>query len=124
MTDGNAVCKGVTKERWMKLQSKIRWIRKQIKLSNGFSKTDDSEMGEDSAESDESVLHFKSLEKNVGFIVYVAMTYTSMIPYLIGIYLTLNSWRRNRDKEGWKESNKRKQEDKILQGPTECEDPP
>jgi hypothetical protein len=76
MTDGKAVCKGVTKERWMKLQSKIRWIGKQIKLSDEFSKTDNSEMGEDSSESDKSVLHFKSLEMNVGFIVCVAMTCT------------------------------------------------
>jgi hypothetical protein len=87
----------------VKLQSKIRWIGKQIKLSDGFSKTVDSEMGEDSTELEESVLHFKSLERNMGFIVFVAMTYTSIIPYLKGIYLTLNSWRRNRNKEGWKE---------------------
>jgi hypothetical protein len=84
MTDGKAVCK----ECWVKLQSKIRWIGKQIKLSNEFSKTDDSNMGEDSSELDKSVLHFKSLERNVDFIAYVAMTYTSMIPYLKGIYLT------------------------------------
>jgi hypothetical protein len=35
--------------------------------------------------------------------VYVSMTYTSLIPYLKGIYLTLNSWRPDRDKEGWKD---------------------
>jgi hypothetical protein len=124
MTDGKAVCKGVTKERWVKFQSKLRWIGKQIKLSNEFTKMDDSQMGEDSSESDESVLHFKSLERNVGFIVYAAMTYTPIIPYLKGIYLTLNSWRGNRNKEGWKETNKRKREDERLQGPTEYEDPP
>jgi hypothetical protein len=39
----------------------------------------------------------------VGFMVYVSMTYTSLIPYLKGIYLTLNSWRPDRDKEGWKD---------------------
>jgi hypothetical protein len=50
--------------------------------------------------------------------------YTSMIPYLKGIYLTLNLWRGNRNKEGWKETNKCKREDERLQGPTECEDPP
>jgi hypothetical protein len=50
MTDEKAVCKGVTKERWVKLQSKIRWIGNQINLSDEFSKTDDSEMGEDSPE--------------------------------------------------------------------------
>jgi hypothetical protein len=67
-------------------------------------------MGENTIESGGSGLHFKSLECNVGFIVYVEMTYMSMIPYLKGIYLTLNSWRGNRNKDGWKESNKRKRD--------------
>jgi hypothetical protein len=108
MTDGETVCKGVTKERWVKLQSKIRWIGKQLKLDDDYSKKADEDMGESSLESIKSSLHFKSLESNVGFIVYVAMTYTLMILYLKGIYLTLNSWRDNRDEEGWKEVCKRK----------------
>jgi hypothetical protein len=110
MTDGKVVCKGVTKERWTKLQAKIRWIGKQLDLSNTFSRESDQEMGENTIASGCLGLHFKSLERNVGFIVYVAMTYTSMIPYLKGIYLTLNSWRGNRNKDGWKESNKRKRD--------------
>jgi hypothetical protein len=110
MMDGKAVCKGVTKERWTKLQAKSRWIGKQLDLSDTFSKESDQEMGENTIESGGLGLHFKSLECNVGFIVYVAMTYTSMIPYLKGIYLTLNSWRGNRNKDGWKESNKRKRD--------------
>jgi hypothetical protein len=95
MMDGKAVCNGVTKECWMKLQAKIRWIGKQLDLSNTFSKESDQEMGENTIESGSSALHFKSLECNVGFIVYVVMPYTSMIPYLKVIYLTLNSWRGN-----------------------------
>jgi hypothetical protein len=87
MTDRKAVCKGVTKERWTKLQAKIRWIGKQLDLSDTFSKESDQEMGKNTIASGGSGLHFKSLECNVGFIVYVAMTYTSMIPYLKGIYL-------------------------------------
>jgi hypothetical protein len=71
-----AVCKGVTKERWTKLQAKIRLIGKQLDLSNTFSKESDQEMGENTIESGGSGLHFKSLKCNVGFIVYVAMTYT------------------------------------------------
>jgi hypothetical protein len=100
----------VTKERWTKLQAKIRWIGKQLDLSGTFSKKSDQEMGENTIASGGSGLYFKSLECNVGFIVYVAMTYTSMIPYLKGIYLTLNPWRGNRNKDGWKESNKRKRD--------------
>ena len=34
---------------------------------------------------------FKQSEHIVGFLVYVSQTYTCMVPYLKGIYLTLNS---------------------------------
>jgi hypothetical protein len=73
MTDSKAVCMGVTKERWTKLQAKIRWIGKQLDLSDTFSKEADQEMGENTIESGGSGIHFKSLECNVGFIIYVAM---------------------------------------------------
>ena len=46
-------------------------------------------------------IHYKTTEQLVGFIVYVAQTYTNLFPYLKGIYLTLNSWRKGRDSEGW-----------------------
>ena len=45
---------------------------------------------------------FKFLEKGRGFMVYFCRTYTSFVPYLKGIHLTLDSWRSNRDTEGWK----------------------
>jgi hypothetical protein len=34
--------------------------------------------------------------------VYISLTYPSLTPYLKGIHLTLDSWRPNRDGEGWK----------------------
>ena len=37
----------------------------------------------------------------MGFLVYVAGTYTMFTPYLKGIYLTLNSWRPGRTADGW-----------------------
>jgi hypothetical protein len=80
MTDGKTVCKGVTKERWVNLQSKIQWIGKQLELDDDYSNKADEEMGESNQESIKPLLHFKSLESNVGLIVYIAMTYTSMIP--------------------------------------------
>jgi hypothetical protein len=46
-------------------------------------------------------IHFKTAEQFVGFVVYVSMTYKSLVPYLKGIYLTLNSWRPDRDEFGW-----------------------
>ena len=47
-------------------------------------------------------LDFKDLERERGFLVYLSRTYTSMVPYLKGIHLTLDSWRSGRDKDGWK----------------------
>jgi len=44
----------------------------------------------------------KELEKDIGFLMHVTMTYDNLIPYLKGFYLTLNLWRGQRNKEGWK----------------------
>ena len=37
----------------------------------------------------------------MGFIFYVAQTYSCFVPYLKDIYLTLISWRSGRDVKGW-----------------------
>jgi hypothetical protein len=47
-------------------------------------------------------LDFKSLESKRGFLIYVTRTYPSMVPYLKGMHLTLDSWRPYRDADGWK----------------------
>jgi len=44
----------------------------------------------------------KNLESKRGFLVYVARTYRSMKPHLKGIHLTIDSWRGDRDEDGWK----------------------
>jgi len=49
------------------------------------------------------VLNFKNLERGRGFLVYLSRTYPSIVPYLKGIHLTIDSWRPNRDKDGWKQ---------------------
>jgi len=51
-----------------------------------------------------STFHHKTLEQQRGFFVYVARTYPSLVPYLKGIHLTLDSWRLGHDSEGWKEA--------------------
>ena len=58
-------------------------------------------------------IHFKTTELISGFIVYVAQTHPALMPYMKGIYLTLNSWHPQRDEEGWKNPNKRKRETKV-----------
>jgi hypothetical protein len=47
--------------------------------------------------------HFdhKDLERKRGFLVYVARTYPSLMPFLKGIHLTLDGWRPGRDDDGW-----------------------
>ena len=56
--------------------------------------------------SDEPNINHKELEKDLGFLVHLAMTYANIKPFLRGFYLTLNSWREGRDKAGWKLSSR------------------
>ncbi len=48
------------------------------------------------------VLHFKALEQKRGFFVHLQRTYPCLTPFLKGFHNTLDSWRTNRDAEGWK----------------------
>ena len=50
------------------------------------------------------LLNLKDLEHKVGFLVHLAMAYPLMFPFLRGFCLTMNSWRKGRDKDGWKMS--------------------
>ena len=49
----------------------------------------------------------KKLEKETGFLNHLAMTFEVVTPFLKGFYLTLNSWRSQRDDGDWKVSDKR-----------------
>jgi hypothetical protein len=80
-TNENGVFRKVSQERWDKTRSHIREILKDAEES--------------------SFLNFKKLRSYRGFLVYVARTYASLVPYLKGIHLTLESWRPNRDADGW-----------------------
>ena len=44
----------------------------------------------------------KALERIRGFLIYVSRTYRWMVPYLKGIHLTIDSWREDRDREGYR----------------------
>ena len=92
--DGTVVRKGVTQECWEKVKSKIRWIANKIGVTNVFTPATFGELSKASKEdggTSEGKLHFKTTESCVGFLLYVSMTYTSMIPYLKGIYRSLNA---------------------------------
>ena len=53
-----------------------------------------------------STLSYKTLEKDVGFLVHLSRTFPAIFPYLRGIYNTLNGWRKGRDRDGWKLTRK------------------
>jgi len=72
----------VSDERWAKTQEAIYWMLEEAKRMSG--------------------MDFKRLESIRGFLVYVSQVYISMKPYLRGIHMTLDSWRPNRDEDGWK----------------------
>ena len=61
-----------------------------------------------STEENESLplLDYATLESDIGFLIHISMAYPAMKPFLRGFYLTLNSWRSGRDKNGWKLSDK------------------
>jgi hypothetical protein len=52
-------------------------------------------------------LNCRGLEKGTGFLNHVSMTFKTITPYIKGFYLTLNSWRKSRDRDDWKISPKR-----------------
>jgi hypothetical protein len=66
----------------------------------------------------------KDLERKRGFLIHLAMTFPTIIPFLKGLHLTIDSWRPMRDDEGWKFSHKEVRvwlEHKLDDGITEEE---
>jgi hypothetical protein len=49
-------------------------------------------------------MNIKSLESARGFLIYVSRTYRPMIPFLLGIHHTLDSWWTNRREDGWRQN--------------------
>jgi hypothetical protein len=103
--DGNNVCKEVAQERWDKAVRRIHWFAHyaglEVDLVEGVF-DDEVEYGIGKPEA--GMMNHKLAEKYRGFLVYTR-TYTSMVPYLKGIHLSLDSWRPDRDEDGWKLSN-------------------
>ena len=90
-TDENGlVFKTVSQERWNKTRGHIATLKKW-------------------ADSDDKI-NRKELERVRGFLVYVSLTFETMVPYLKGIHHTLESWRDDRDDDGWRlpEKDRRK----------------
>jgi hypothetical protein len=47
----------------------------------------------------------KRLEQIRGFLMYVMRTYMGMAPHVIGFHMTIDSWRKGRDSEGWRRND-------------------
>lgn len=69
-------------EQWNKAQGMLQWINDCVKACRP--------------------MDHKVLEQYHGFLVCVSCTYPSIVPYLKGIHLTLDSWHDNHDTYGWK----------------------
>jgi hypothetical protein len=86
------VWKMVTQERWDKTKRKIDWMWRVCEGERG---------GDIGSKCPKNHYPHKQLESIRGFLVYVARTYTTFVPYLKGIHLTLDSWRDKRGEDGW-----------------------
>jgi hypothetical protein len=73
------VKKMVTQERWDKTKGKLDWIARTMAGVRG---------GDISEACPEGEVPHKQLESIRGFLVYVARTYSTMVPYLKGVHLT------------------------------------
>ena len=91
----------MTQERWEEVQSKIRWIAKEIRVEDKFTPTEFEDIDEEFSSKVKEKIHLKTTERLVGFIIYICQTYDQLKPYRNGISLTLKKWRNGRDEEGW-----------------------
>jgi hypothetical protein len=78
----NKVSVMVSQDQWDKMQGILQDIKEEMTNDGG--------------------MDHKELERNRGRLVYSTRGYNAMKPYLKGIHLTLDSWRKGRDHEGWK----------------------
>jgi hypothetical protein len=90
------ICVKVAQERWDKTRKMVRDIWQEY--SDRQTELPVEVLGEYSAGG----LNHKQLERRRGFLVYMAHAYPSLVTYLKGIHLTLDSWRLGRNQDGWK----------------------
>jgi hypothetical protein len=90
-----AVTQAVSIPRWRKTKAAVRWLDREWKTAQAE---------QASGEGDGLMFH-KPMESIRGFLNYVTRAYTSLVPYLKGVHLTLDHWRPDRDEDGWRVSN-------------------
>mmetsp|Transcript_20683 Transcript_20683/g.30301 ORF Transcript_20683/g.30301 Transcript_20683/m.30301 type:complete len:1268 (-) Transcript_20683:9637-13440(-) len=77
----------VSTKKWTKAKGHLSWMLSHF-----------------TSPSDRPQISLKEMEQRVGFLVHLAMAYPLIFPFLKGLYLTMNSWREGRLKDGWKMS--------------------
>jgi len=80
-----------TKEKWLRAQQIFQTLRQDLQEHWG--------------NPNSAGLLTSYLESSRGFLVHMQQVYPAMTPYLKGLHLTIDSWRENRDKDGWKLPN-------------------
>lgn len=91
--------KSVAQEKWEKVRDNVRWIGKQIGVTDHFTPSLFESIEDEFKSESKELIYFKTTEILVIFIVYVCQTYTSLVPYLKDTYLALNAWRNGKDEE-------------------------
>jgi len=81
-SDGGQLHVMVFQDRLENTKTFIAWMAKQLGGAGGLS--------------------FKPMEWGMGYLIYIRHTYPTMVPYLKGIYLMLDSWCPWRKDDGWK----------------------
>jgi hypothetical protein len=82
-TDGGQVRLLVSDDKWLKTKTLIAEVRGML------------------IERPMSLPH-KRLEQIRGYLVHIAQTYPMLSSYLIGLHMTIDCWRPNRDLDGWR----------------------
>jgi hypothetical protein len=106
-TDDENVYKGVTHDLLEKTQENVQWLALQAGAEAEVMKRlwNRKTMEKEQEGVGEGKMHHKTAESYRGFLVYVSRTYKSMVPYLKGLHLSLDSWRPNQDEDGWRTTN-------------------
>jgi hypothetical protein len=82
----------ITDEGVFVLSEQEKWIKAKALLREVL----------DMLDEDSERLDRKRLEQIREFLGYVTRTYPCMIPYMMGLHLTIDGWRKNRDGGGWR----------------------
>ena len=94
----------------------MRWIAKYLELVDAFTSMEEEGSTEEHTACPKGKIPFKKLERIVGVLVYVSQMYTCMVPYLKGIYLTLDSRPHGCGEPGWTIPKQHWDDAEVLDG--------